>query len=276
MKFRKMAYPYNIWMVIFIVVPLLMVLYYAFSANSQSFSLMDLTLDNFKRFFFDENYLGILLKSLRMAVVATALCMVIGYPVAYFLSRMSLKAQTTLLMMVVIPMWMNFLLRTYAWVAIISKNGLLNNLLAVFGIGPFNMIYTEGAVLLGMVYNFLPFMILPIYSVLVKIDKDVIEAAEDLGANKLEVFQKVVFPMSLPGVIAGVFMVVIPAISTFEISSLLGGNKHNLIGNVIEQQFTVTGNWSFGSAMSMVLMFLILLTILIQPEESSESGGGLF
>ncbi len=276
MKFRKMAYPYNIWMVIFIVVPLLMVLYYAFSANSQSFSLMDLTLDNFKRFFFDENYLGILLKSLRMAVVATALCMVIGYPVAYFLSRMSLKAQTTLLMMVVIPMWMNFLLRTYAWVAIISKNGLLNNLLAVFGIGPFNMIYTEGAVLLGMVYNFLPFMILPIYSVLVKIDKDVIEAAEDLGANKLEVFQKVVFPMSLPGVISGVFMVVIPAISTFEISSLLGGNKHNLIGNVIEQQFTVTGNWSFGSAMSMVLMFLILLTILIQPEESSESGGGLF
>lgn len=271
-----MAYPYNIWMVIFIVVPLLMVLYYAFSANSQSFSLMDLTLDNFKRFFFDENYLGILLKSLRMAVVATALCMVIGYPVAYFLSRMSLKAQTTLLMMVVIPMWMNFLLRTYAWVAIISKNGLLNNLLAVFGIGPFNMIYTEGAVLLGMVYNFLPFMILPIYSVLVKIDKDVIEAAEDLGANKLEVFQKVVFPMSLPGVISGVFMVVIPAISTFEISSLLGGNKHNLIGNVIEQQFTVTGNWSFGSAMSMVLMFLILLTILIQPEESSESGGGLF
>lgn len=276
MKFRKMAYPYNIWMVIFIVVPLLMVLYYAFSANSQSFSLMDLTLDNFKRFFFDENYLGILLKSLRMAVVATALCMVIGYPVAYFLSRMSLKAQTTLLMMVVIPMWMNFLLRTYAWVAIISKNGLLNNLLAVFGIGPFNMIYTEGAVLLGMVYNFLPFMILPIYSVLVKIDKDVIEAAEDLGANKLEVFQKVVFPMSLPGVISGVFMVVIPAISTFEISSLLGGNKHNLIGNVIEQQFTVTGNWSFGSAMSMVLVFLILLTILIQPEESSESGGGLF
>ena len=180
-----------------------------------------------------------------------------------------------MILLTVIPMWMNFLLRTYAWVTILNKNGILNMILSYFSANPLNLIYTEKAVLIGMVYNFLPFMVLPIYSSLAKTDKALLEASMDLGATDRQSFWKVTFPLSLPGVLTGITMVFIPSISTFEISSLLGGNKYNLIGNVIEQQFRVTGDWNFGSSMSLILLIFILISILVTNKFGDDEGGGL-
>lgn len=205
-----------------------------------------------------------------MAVLSTVLCLIIGYPFSYFISKFKVKTRNMMILLVVIPMWMNFLLRTYSWISILSKNGLLNSILNFFGLPTVNLMYSNVSILIGMVYNFLPFMILPIYTTLIKIDKEYIEASHDLGANRVKTFTKLVFPMSLPGVITGITMVFIPAISTFEISALLGGNKENLIGNIIEQQFRVTGNWNFGSAMSMVLLVMILVSLFIMNKFDPE------
>ncbi len=179
-----------------------------------------------------------------------------------------------MILMFVIPMWMNFLLRTYAWLTLLGRNGFINSILIKIGLSPIDIIFNDKAVLLGMVYNFLPFMILPIYSVLVKIDNSLIEAAEDLGANKYQIFTRVIFPLSIPGVITGITMVFIPAVSTFIISSLLGGNKSNLIGNVIEQQFRWTGDWHFGSSKSIILMILILVIMALTSKFDKEKEGG--
>ena len=181
-----------------------------------------------------------------------------------------------MILMFVIPMWMNFLLRTYAWLTLLGRNGLINYIVTKLGFQPLDLMYNDKAVLLGMIYNFLPFMVLPIYSVLIKIDKSLIEASEDLGANIITTFKKVIFPLSLPGVITGITMVFIPAVSTFVISSLLGGNKYNLIGNLIEQQFRWTGDWHFGSSMSIILMIFILITMAITSrfDKDKEGGGG--
>ncbi|MDO5719026.1 MAG: ABC transporter permease [Tissierellia bacterium] len=276
MKFKKMSYPYLIWQLIFIVVPLLLVFYYSITSGSiDSFRDMSFSIASFKRFMTSQ-YLSILLKSLRIALYTTIICLLIGYPMAYYISRLKTKIQSTMILLVIIPMWMNFLLRTYAWLTILSKNGIINKFLNIFGIAPLDLIFTEKAVMIGMVYNFLPFMVLPIYSVLAKMDMDLEEAAWDLGANKNQTFWRIIFPMSLPGVITGITMVFIPAVSTFEISSLLGGNKVNLIGNVIEQQFRVTGDWHFGSSMSMILMILIVLSMLITNRFGEDSGGELW
>lgn len=271
-----MAYPYLVWLAIFIIVPLLLVLYYSITTGKiDSFSDMSLSLDSFSRFFTPQ-YLLILVKSLKIALYTTLLCLVIGYPMAYLISRLKTKIQNTMILLVIIPMWMNFLLRTYAWLSILSKNGLINSFLSIIGIEPLDLLYTEGAVMIGMVYNFLPFMVLPIYSVLAKVEHELEEAAWDLGANRNYTFWKVIFPMSIPGVITGITMVFIPAVSTFEISSLLGGNKVNLIGNIIEQQFRVTGDWHFGSSMSMILMVLIVISMLITNKFGEEGGGELW
>ncbi len=276
MRFKKMAYPYLVWLAIFIIVPLLLVLYYSITTGKiDSFSDMSLSLDSFSRFFTPQ-YLLILVKSLKIALYTTLLCLVIGYPMAYLISRLKTKIQNTMILLVIIPMWMNFLLRTYAWLSILSKNGLINSFLSIIGIQPLDLLYTEGAVMIGMVYNFLPFMVLPIYSVLAKVEHELEEAAWDLGANRNYTFWKVIFPMSIPGVITGITMVFIPAVSTFEISSLLGGNKVNLIGNIIEQQFRVTGDWHFGSSMSMILMVLIVISMLITNKFGEEGGGELW
>ncbi|WP_425539843.1 ABC transporter permease [Microaceticoccus formicicus] len=276
MRFKKMAYPYLVWLAIFIIVPLLLVLYYSITTGKiDSFSDMSLSLDSFSRFFTPQ-YLLILVKSLKIALYTTLLCLVIGYPMAYLISRLKTKIQNTMILLVIIPMWMNFLLRTYAWLSILSKNGLINSFLSIIGIEPLDLLYTEGAVMIGMVYNFLPFMVLPIYSVLAKVEHELEEAAWDLGANRNYTFWKVIFPMSIPGVITGITMVFIPAVSTFEISSLLGGNKVNLIGNIIEQQFRVTGDWHFGSSMSMILMVLIVISMLITNKFGEEGGGELW
>lgn len=263
--YKRAADIYLIWAALFIVVSLVMVLYYAFTSETGQFSL-----GNFARFFSGSG-VGTLLRSLRIALLTTVFCLLIGYPMAYMIAGMKTNYRTTAIMLVVTPMWMNFLLRTYGWVTILSKNGILNSLLTSIGGQPIDLLYTEGAVTLGMVYNFLPFMILPIYTLLEKMDHGLIEAAADLGANKFHTFLKVIFPLSLPGIAAGVSMVFIPAISTFEITALLGGNKTNLIGNVIEQQFTVTGDWNYGSAMSMVLMIFLVVSLMFTRSEDDRS-----
>lgn len=258
--FKKVALPYFIWAALFIVVSLLMVVYYGFSGEG------GLTLDNFARFFAGST-LRTLARSMRIALITTVFCLLLGYPLAYIISRLMVGYRNLAIMLIMVPMWMNFLLRTYAWVTILSKNGIINVVLRSLGFEGLDLLYREGAVILGMVYNFLPFMVLPIYTVLEKMDQSLLEAAADLGCNSFMSFTKVIFPLSLPGVASGISMVFIPAISTFEITTLLGGNKTNLIGNVIEQQFTITGDWNYGSAISIVLMVFLLLSLFFTKAE---------
>lgn len=274
MKMKKASYPYIIWMGVFIVVPLFLILYFAFTTgDSQNFNTFNFSLDNFKRFL-TPTYLKVLSRSLNLAFVSTVICLILGYPVALIISKEKARKRNIMILMFVIPMWMNFLLRTYAWLTLLGRNGFINFIITKIGFQPLELMYNDKAVLLGMVYNFLPFMVLPIYSVLVKLDKSYIEAAEDLGANKMEVFGKVILPLSIPGVITGFTMVFIPAVSTFVISSLLGGNKYNLIGNLVEQQFRWTGDWHFGSSMSIILMIFILIIMAFTSKFDKEKEGG--
>lgn len=270
------AYPYIVWSALFIVVPLLMILF--FSLTTDSGSGYQFSLENFERLI-NPQYIKIFSRSISLALISTAVCLIIGYPVAYIISKMPENRRNLLIMLFILPMWMNFLLRTYAWLPILGKNGLINTFLGNFGISPIQFLYTNGAILLGMIYNFLPFMILPIYTVLSKIDQNLINAASDLGANKKEIFIKVIFPLSVPGVISGITMVFMPAVSTFVISRLLGGGKEMLIGNVIEQQFTTMSDWHFGSALAIILMILILISMALMSkfdEDISEGGGNLW
>ena len=262
--YKNAAAPYLIWAGVFVFLSLAMVFYFAFTTEAGGF-----TLANFSRIFTIRT-VGTILRSIRVALITTVICLALAYPFAWIVSTLKLRYQTTAILLIMIPMWMNFLLRTYAWVTILSKNGILNSLLGRLGMAPLDLLYTEGAVILGMVYNFLPFMILPIYTALEKMDQGLIEAARDLGATPLDTFRRVIFPLSLPGVISGVAMVFIPAISTFEITALLGGNKTNLIGNVIEQQFTVTGDWNYGSALSVILMIFLVVSLIFTREDVVE------
>ncbi|MDR7871625.1 MAG: ABC transporter permease [Tissierellaceae bacterium] len=274
MMMKKAAYPYLVWILIFTIVPLFLVLYFAFTTgDSVNFSTFTFSLDNFKKFF-TPIYMSVLVRSINLAFISTVLCLIIGYPIAYIISREKPKKRNTMILMFVIPMWMNFLLRTYAWMTLLGRNGLINTIVTKLGFNALDLMFNDTAVLLGMVYNFLPFMVLPIYSVLTKIDKNLLEASEDLGANLMTTFRKVIFPLSLPGVITGITMVFIPAMSTFVISSLLGGNKSNLIGNLIEQQFRWTGDWHFGSSMSIILMIFILITMALTSKFDKEKEGG--
>lgn len=248
-----------LWAVLFIVFPLILILVYSFNGNTgMGLENYSFSLSNFQRFF-EPLYLKILGVSLGVALLSTVVCLLVGYPVAYIISNLSDRWRESLILLFVIPMWMNFLLRTYAWLTLLGNNGLINKFLALFGIAPLNIMYNMKAIMIGMVYNFLPFMVLPIYTALLKMDKSLIDAASDLGANRFQTFIKVVLPLSLPGVYTGITMVFIPAISTFVIPNLLGGNKFYLIGNLIEQQFTFTGNWAFGSAISVVIIFIMLI-----------------
>lgn len=256
---KKYSYIYVLWAVLFIVFPLILILVYSFNGNTgMGLENYSFSLSNFQRFF-EPLYLKILGVSLGVALLSTVVCLLVGYPVAYIISNLSERWRESLILLFVIPMWMNFLLRTYAWLTLLGNNGLINKFLALFGIAPLNIMYNMKAIMIGMVYNFLPFMVLPIYTALLKMDKSLIDAASDLGANRFQTFIKVVLPLSLPGVYTGITMVFIPAISTFVIPNLLGGNKFYLIGNLIEQQFTFTGNWAFGSAISVVLIFIMLI-----------------
>lgn len=260
---KKFSLVYLFWGLVFIVLPLFLILAHSLSANTD-LSDFAFTLDNFSRFF-EPLYLKILLMSLLLAGLSTIFCLLIGYPVAYIISRMKEKLRNNMILIFIIPMWMNFLLRTYAWLTLLGNKGLINKFIGIFGLGPWDLMYNSKAIMIGMVYNFLPFMVLPIYTVLLKMDYKLIEAAKDLGASDFEVFTKVIFPLSLPGIYTGITMVFIPAISTFVVPNLLGGNNFYLIGNLIEKQFTFTGDWGFGSAISMILI-LIMLLILVIPK----------
>jgi len=268
------SYPYVIWMVIFIVVPLFLILYYGFTIETPEG--VRFSLENFQRFM-DPIYINVLIRSIYLALISTVVCFILGYPLALILASKDFNRNKVLVLLIVIPMWMNFLLRTYAWMTILENNGIINTLLSYIGLPTVQLQYNQGAVVLGMVYNFLPFMVLPVYSVVTKIDQSIIEAAEDLGANSYKVFQKIIFPLSLPGIISGITMVFMPAVTTFVISRLLGGGHFTLIGNLIEQQFVYTGDWHFGSAISIVMMVIILLSMGITSRyDSGREGGGLW
>ena len=273
---RLAAYPYIVWSVLFIVVPLIMILFFSFTIDTGSG--YKFSLENFERLI-NPIYIRIFGRSMYLAFISTILCLVIGYPVAYIISKMPESKRNLVIMLFILPMWMNFLLRTYAWMPILSRNGIVNNFLGLLGIEPIQFLYTNGAILLGMVYNFLPFMILPIYTVLSKLDQNLINAAYDLGANKKQIFTKVILPLSMPGIISGITMVFMPAVSTFVIPRLLGGGKDMLIGNVIEQQFTTLSDWHFGSALAIILMILILISMALMSKfdsEEAEGGGRLW
>ncbi len=256
---KLISAPYILWMIAFIIVPLAMVAYFALTTADGSF-----TLENIKNVW---QYANIFARSIWLAAVATVICLIIAYPAAYILSRTAANVQSTLLMLVMLPMWMNFLLRTYAWMTILGNNGLINTFLGLFGIESIKMLNTQGAVVLGMVYNYLPYMILPLYSVMVKIDKSLLEAAQDLGCNSMKTIFRVVLPLSLPGITSGITMVFVPAISTFIISRMLGGGSQLLIGDLIEMQFLGNSyNPNLGSAISLVLMVIVLIIMTVMNQ----------
>ncbi len=271
MKRSWFSGPYAIWMVIFTVAPLFLIVYYAFMDADGT-----LSLENFRRFF-EPVYLNILGKSLWMALLCTAICLLLGYPAALFLASKDFSRNQTLLVFFILPMWMNFLLRTYAWLSLLEDTGLINQFFQFIGLPKMQMLYTEGAVLLGMVYNFVPFMILPIHSVLKKMDYRIVEAAQDLGANSMQVFSKVTLPLSIPGVISGITMVFMPAVTTFVIPKLMGGGKFMLFGDLIEKQFLESNNWGFGSSLSLIMMLLILVSIgFMRKADPDGQGGGMW
>ena len=267
-RLSRFAIPYVIWMALFVVAPIIMVVIYAFSTADGG-----ATLANFAKM---GTYTVVFTRSFKLALIATAICLLIGYPISYVMSKEGPRFQRLAMVLIMLPMWMNFLLRTYSWMAILENNGLLNQLFrkiglialynSVFGtdISFFRMINTQGAVVLGMVYNYLPFMILPIYSVIIKLDRSLIEAARDLGANSFQVFRRVILPLSLPGVLSGITMVFVPSVSTFAISKMLGGGTEMLLGDLIEQQYMGGAyNPYLGAAISLVMMVIVVICMVV-------------
>lgn len=266
---KAAAAPHMVWAVLFIIAPLIFVVYYAFTDSEGSF-----TFSNISELF-QASYLEVFLRSLCFAFLATVLCLLIAYPIAYFMSKASPKAQKILIMLVMLPQWLNFLIRTYSWMALLEDTGIINSILGVFGLEPLHMINTSGAVILGMVYNYLPYMIIPLHSVISKIDVRLLEAASDLGCSPFRVIYRVVFPLSMSGIVSGVTMVFVPSISTFYISQKLGGGNFDLIGDTIERQFQTAYNYNLGAAMSFVLMLIILVSMAIMSKYSGEDDGGV-
>jgi spermidine/putrescine transport system permease protein len=285
------ASPYTLWMVLFTIVPCLLIGYYALTDASGAF-----TLDNFRNFW-DSNYtvnqlyqqmgpeyavlvqrgtvnIGILVYSLWMALLCTIICLGLGYPAAYFMADRQAKIGSTLVVLFIIPMWMNFLLRTVAWMTLLEDSGLINTLLKAVGLHSAQLMYNDGAVLLGMVYNFLPFMVFPIYTSLTKMDGKLLEAAQDLGADHLRTFWRVTAPLSVPGVISGITMVFMPSVTTFFIPRILGGGNTMMFGDLIENRFLTEGNWNLGSALSLIMMVLILISLSVLRKADPEGEGG--
>ncbi len=259
--------PYLLWSVLFIIAPMIMVVYYAFTDRNGDWTLANITaLGAYSQTF---------IRSIWYAFVATLICLVIAYPLAYIMSRSSMSKQRTIMMLVMLPMWMNFLIRTYSWITLLANTGIINTLLSKIGIGPLHMINTPGAVILGMIYNFLPYMILPIYSIMSKLDYRLVEAAQDLGCNSFGVLKRVIFPLSLPGVISGITMVFVPSVSTFYISQKLGGGKYLLVGDSIEMQFQSAYNYNLGASLSLVLMVMIIICMIIMNKFADNEEGAI-
>lgn len=259
--------PYLLWSVLFIIVPLIMVAYYAFTDKTGAF-----TFSNMAQI---KNYFPTILLSVLYGLAATVICVLIGYPFAYALSKHTVNTQRTMVLLVMLPMWMNFLIRTYSLMTILGDSGVINSFLTSIGLKPVHMINTGGAVILGMVYNFLPYMILPIYSVLSKLDNSLVEAAHDLGSGNATTFRRVILPLSLPGLLSGITMVFVPCVSTFYITQKLGGGQIVLIGDVIESQFQSANNYNLGAALSFVLMILIFVCLGVMNyfDDGTQDGG---
>ncbi|MEE0682003.1 MAG: ABC transporter permease [Candidatus Gastranaerophilaceae bacterium] len=275
MKLKRsvFSYPYIVWMIIFIAAPMMLIGYYALTDKTGAFTLANLISG------LRSQNMAVLWRSVVMALETTLVCLVLGYPVAYILSNMKRSRAAIVSMFFILPMWMNFLLRTYAWQVLLDTNGAINALLTSIGLAPQQLLFTETAILLGNIYNFLPFMILPIYTVLIKLDKSHLEAASDLGANGITTFARVILPLSMPGVISGITMVFIPAITTFAISRLLGGGMYMLYGDLIENQFLLVNEWGIGSALSFILLILVIISMLIMrnaERRTGEEGGKLW
>ncbi|MGP1441116.1 MAG: ABC transporter permease [Anaerovoracaceae bacterium] len=265
---RFTAFPYALWLLLFTAVPLFIVLWFSFTDDSGSF-----TLDNYS---YMRLYASVFMRSFRLAVICTAVCLILGYPMAYAMSKLSQGGRTAAMILIMLPMWMNFLLRTYAWLTILENTGLLNTFLKFLHLPILHIINTPVAVGLGMVYNYLPFMILPVYTTLTHIDESLIEAAHDIGCNKRQVFTKVIFPLSIPGTLSGIIMVFVPAVSTFIISKILGGGANMLVGDLVEMQFLGGAyNANMGAAISVVMMMIIAVFIWLTGKIDTEEEGSV-
>lgn len=272
-RFSQLALPYILWVALMILLPMLLILLYAFTTQGNDIVSFSFTLAHFKKFFTDPDFLLVLWRSLTIAFKTTIICILLGYPIAYFIARSSDKMRNILVLAITLPMWINMLVRTYAWIGLLSEGGVIQTILGWFGLGDVNLLYTEGAVLLGMVYNFIPFMILQINTSLCKMDKSLLEASSDLGANRVQTFLKVTLPLSLSGVVSGIALVFLPAVSSFFIPKLLGGGQYFLIGNVIENQFITVGEWNFGSAISMIMAVVMMLCMYVIRRIDDRSSG---
>ena len=262
-QFRKMVYPYVVWSTVMILVPMLLILFYAFTIEGNSVTKVVFSLSNFKRFLTDKDFLSVLVRSLRIALETTVVCLLIGYPAAYIIAKFSETVKLRWVLLITFPTWINMLVRTYAWTGILQEDGIINSVLAFFGAGPIEFLYTDFAVILGMVYNFLPFMIIQIYTSLTKMDYSLIEAANDLGATPAKAFLKVTLPLSVPGIISGITLVFLPSVSSFCIPRMLGGGSYVMVGTLIESQFLTAGDWNFGSAVSFIMAIIIMVSMFI-------------
>ena len=273
-KFSQLALPYIVWAVMMLVLPMALIAMYSFMQQGNSIINFSLTFDHYIKFFTDPDFLLILWRSLLIAVKTTIICLLLGYPLAYFIANSSEKSQNILVLCITIPTWINALVRTYAWIGLLSEGGLVQRILGFFGLGGTEILYTEAAVLLGMVYNFLPFMILQIHTSLCKMDYSLLQASADLGANPAQTFRRVTLPLSLPGVINGITLVFLPAVSSFFIPKMLGGGQYFLVGNLIENQFITVGEWNFGSAISMIMAIIMMLMMMAVRKVEIHNQGG--
>ena len=273
-RFSQLAAPYIVWAVIMLLLPMLLIVLYAFTDTGNEILTFRFTLDNFIKFFTDPDFLLVLWRSIKIAFKTTVICVLLGYPIAYFIAFSSDKVRNILILAITLPTWINMLVRTYAWIGLLSDGGFFQQILGIFGLGDTELLYTEGAVLIGMVYNFIPFMILQINTSLSKMDRSLADASHDLGADGIQTFLRVTLPLSLPGVVSGISLVFLPAVSSFSIPKLLGGGQFFLIGNVIENQFITVGEWNFGSSISLIMALIMMATMyLIRKLDAYSSGG---
>ena len=249
------------WIAVLIIAPMLLIAFYAFTVGGNDVTKVNFSLQNFVRFVTDKVFVQVLLRSLYIAVITTVICVLLGYPIAYCIAKLPTRKNTLMILLITMPTWINMLVRTYAWMGILQDGGIINTILGYLGLDPVKMLHTDFAVILGMVYNFIPFMILQVHTSLAKMDKSLLEAANDLGAAPVQTFLRVTLPLSLPGVISGITLVFLPAVSSFFIPKLLGGGQYVLVGNIIETQFLTAGDWNFGSAISLIMAIIIMISM---------------
>ena len=273
-RFSQLAIPYIVWGILLIVLPMVLIAFYSVTEDGNGIISFTFTLKHYIRFFTDPDFLLVLWRSIKIAVKTTLICIALGYPIAYFIAFSSDRIRNILILAITLPTWINTLVRTYAWIGLLSEGGVIQQVLNIFGLGHEELLYTEGAVLIGMVYNFIPFMILQINTSLSKMDKSLMEASNDLGANGLQTFLRVILPLSLPGVVSGISLAFLPAVSSFSIPKLLGGGQFFLIGNVIENQFITVGEWNFGSSISLIMAMIMMATMYVVRRLEDYSRGG--